>query len=390
MPSLPHAAKLIKEAAEKLGSTSNFAKVAVAVDFDRDFRPDHHQSEQALIDNGQLGELSQKGKCVHLGNCNIGCKVGAKKTLDKNYIKWAEEYGATVWPLHLVHRIEPLNSEEPQQGYYIHVENLAATEEQENTITASIVVVAAGSLGSTELMLRCKQAGLLPNLSAQLGTKWSYNGNVNTLALYPPAQAIEPMKGPHTTAKISFMDGKDGTGQRFVIEDAGFPALLSDYLKAGNNQKTIGPILGEKLLQILDLLARNAVEAPEGPNGEKIPLTPEQLWENLLMLLALIAQGKPAEDEQVQGLAKVIGSGLKASGKQPTDFVMPWFAEGLDAGDGRVSLATVEVQVSALSEKEQVLRKSNPVSQLLRKSAENALRRYHPARTEHSGGFDDG
>lgn len=49
----------------------------------------------------------KQGTCVHLGNCDIGCEVRAKNTLDLNYIPGAEQCGAEVRPLHVVRSIRP-------------------------------------------------------------------------------------------------------------------------------------------------------------------------------------------------------------------------------------------------------------------------------------------
>jgi len=373
-------AKLIAHAAEKIGAGGDFAKLDLAIDFDDDFRPEQHQPESKLSQE-DLVKLREKGKCVHLGNCNIGCKVGAKKTLDTNYLKLAEDWGAQVHALRLVSRIEPLSCAEPQAGYRVYVEALDTPATTKYTISAAIVVVAAGSLGSTELLLQCRQAGALPNLSAQLGTQWSYNGDVNTLALYLPSPAIglmAPMKGPHTTAKISFMAGQNATDQRFVIEDAGFPQVLYDYLVNGESRETIVPILGEELLQILDLLAAcemtDEATTPEGamPN-------PEQLGLDLITLLTLLAQGTPTENPQVQALAQAVRKALNLFGMLPTDFVMPWFAEGLDAGDGRVKLATVEQQATALEAKEKTLPKNDLGYHLVHRGKETILGSPMPA-----------
>ena len=39
---------------------------------------------------------------MHLGNCDIGCDVSARNTLDLNYLAVAEQHGAEVRPLHIV------------------------------------------------------------------------------------------------------------------------------------------------------------------------------------------------------------------------------------------------------------------------------------------------
>jgi hypothetical protein len=62
--------------------------------------------------------------------------------------------------------------------------------------TARIVIVAAGSFGSTELLLRCRDlSGSLPRLSQFLGRDWSSNGDFLTPAVYP-FRGIQPSRGP--------------------------------------------------------------------------------------------------------------------------------------------------------------------------------------------------
>ena len=61
-------------------------------------------AEEAL----RFFDASSQGTCIHLGNCDIGCDVQAKNTLDLNYIPLAERRGAEVRPLHIVRRIEAM------------------------------------------------------------------------------------------------------------------------------------------------------------------------------------------------------------------------------------------------------------------------------------------
>ena len=93
--------KLAREAADKLGHRDRFSKAPLAVSFSPDwnyqlddpFNPRH--SRTFTNAHGQ-----QQGTCIHLGNCDIGCDVRAKNTLDLNYIPRAEQHGAEVRPLH--------------------------------------------------------------------------------------------------------------------------------------------------------------------------------------------------------------------------------------------------------------------------------------------------
>ena len=112
----------------------------------------------------------EQGTCVHLGNCDIGCDADAKNTLDRNYIPWAEKHGAEVRPLHLVTDIQPTDG-----GYKVSFDQLGNGQRIPGSQTARVVIVAAGSLGSTELLLRCREInGTLPNISPFLGRRLEF------------------------------------------------------------------------------------------------------------------------------------------------------------------------------------------------------------------------
>ena len=92
--------------------------------------------------------------------------------------------------------------------------------------------LAAGSLGTTELLLRARdEHATLPKLSRVLGRHWSPNANVLSMATYADAGRVDQSVGPTITSTVDFADGADG-GHRFVIEDDGFPNLLLNALRA--------------------------------------------------------------------------------------------------------------------------------------------------------------
>ncbi len=83
----PPKMKLMKEAAEKAGFGERFRKMTLAVNFDPGFsfdRPDPCDDRHSKPFENQWG--LKQGTCVHCGNCDIGCQVGARNTLDLNYI----------------------------------------------------------------------------------------------------------------------------------------------------------------------------------------------------------------------------------------------------------------------------------------------------------------
>ena len=169
----------------------------------------------------------QQGTCVHLGNCDIGCEVRAKNTLDLNYIPGAEQCGAEVRPLHVVRSIRPDGT-----GYRGHVRSNRAGPLDSGAERGRRVVLAAGSLGTTELLLRCRdEYQTLPNVSRLLGQGWSSNANVLTPDQYPTSTKVEQSIGPTISGGLDFMDGLAG-GPRYDIEDDGFPNLMLNAVRA--------------------------------------------------------------------------------------------------------------------------------------------------------------
>jgi cholesterol oxidase len=166
----PARTRLLKEAAEKLGYGDRFRRLELAVTFDDTWTYDqanpHDPAKSKPVVNAQ-GQT--QGTCVHLGDCDIGCEVRARNTLDLNYIPIAEQHGAVVKPLHIVRTIKPTSD-----GYEVSFHEIANGALVPGTATGRLVIVAAGSLGSTELLLKCRaDASALPNISATLGHRWS-------------------------------------------------------------------------------------------------------------------------------------------------------------------------------------------------------------------------
>jgi cholesterol oxidase len=107
---LTQRSKLARSAAEKLSHLDRFAKAPLAMSFSTEW----HYALDAPFDRRHSrpfvnAQGVQQGTCIHLGNCDIGCDVRAKNTLDVNYLPLAERHGCVVSPLHsrqpLFHRI---------------------------------------------------------------------------------------------------------------------------------------------------------------------------------------------------------------------------------------------------------------------------------------------
>jgi cholesterol oxidase len=182
----------------------------------------------------------EQGTCVHCGQCDVGCTYDAKNTLDRTYIPLGLAKGMEVRPLHLVKGIEPAKG-----GYTVHFDRLEGGARIPGAETAAKVVVAAGSLGSTELLLRCRdEFRTLKGLSPRLGKGWCSNGDFLTPAHYGDRE-IHPTHGPTITSAIDFQDGSQGP--RFWIQDGGFFNLMgmeAQTLASCNYGGRLGQLVG--------------------------------------------------------------------------------------------------------------------------------------------------
>lgn len=219
--------KLMRDAAQALGYGDRFGPVELAVRFDPNWHyglPDpfsDRNSTRWMNDQGR-----EQGTCVHCGNCDIGCQVRAKNTLDLNYIAQAENRGAEVRPLHLAYNISRDGGR-----YLVHFNRIENGRLVPGCESAESVIVAAGSLGSTELLLRARdQYRTLPDISPFLGRNWSANGDFVTLARYRD-RCVSPTQGPTISSAIDLLDGAVG-GHQFFVEDGGFPNLPRNYLRS--------------------------------------------------------------------------------------------------------------------------------------------------------------
>jgi cholesterol oxidase len=165
--------------------------------------------------------------CRLIGECDVGCNWGAKNTLDYNYLSAAKRHGAEIRTKTEVRSFEPVEGGGYRVGYRRHPGG------ETGTLTAGRLVLSAGTLGSTLLLLRNRDA--LPGLSGKLGTRFCGNGDLLTFAVRCP-DAVEPARGPVITSAIRYPDERDGgTGRGFYIQDAGVPEFVTWMLQAADS-----------------------------------------------------------------------------------------------------------------------------------------------------------
>ena len=111
------------------------------------------------------GEGPERTGCTFCGACMIGCPVGGKNTLDKNYLYLAEhKYGVKIFPETEVTGVQPRDN-----GYEVLTKKSTGILHGKKTFRAYGVVFSGGVMGSVKLLLACKTKYLLPRLSPQLG-----------------------------------------------------------------------------------------------------------------------------------------------------------------------------------------------------------------------------
>jgi cholesterol oxidase len=116
------------------------------------------------------GAGPERTGCVRCGGCMIGCRYGAKNTLVKNYLWFAEKLGVQVLAERMVTDIRPLGDGTGADGYEVaHERSGGVLRREPRTLRARGVVVAAGALGTNRLLQRCKCSGSLGRISERLG-----------------------------------------------------------------------------------------------------------------------------------------------------------------------------------------------------------------------------
>lgn len=112
------------------------------------------------------GEGPDRTGCTLCGNCMVGCRVGAKNTLMKNYLALAERRGVRIDALSTVVEVR----EDPRGGFLVTTQRSGAwIRRRRRTIRAEQVVLAAGTWGTQQLLHRMKASGALPRISDAVG-----------------------------------------------------------------------------------------------------------------------------------------------------------------------------------------------------------------------------
>ncbi len=183
--------------------------------------------------------------CTRCGDCCGGCNVGAKNTVALTYLPDARRHGAELFTHIKVRYVSKGKDDRWRVAFAIlTVDGRAVVREGE--ITADIVVLAAGTLGSTEILLRSREQGLA--LSDRLGRRFSANGDIiafgwgakpviNAVGIGHPAKIEGREVGAAVSGQIEYRDqgelARELTVQEGVLPSAIAPALPLLFIPNG-------------------------------------------------------------------------------------------------------------------------------------------------------------
>lgn len=185
---------LLRSVGEHFGVGETFTRTPVGVFFGEPGRE--------VADPYFGGEGPARTGCTRCGECMVGCRVGAKNTLLKNYLWFAEKEGATVIGDREVTDIRPVGAADGSDGYEVTTQTPGAWfAKDRRAFRARGVIVSAGALGTNRLLAKCKLNGSLPRLSDRLGALVRTNSE-SILAITLPDDSAQPWKDVAISASV--------------------------------------------------------------------------------------------------------------------------------------------------------------------------------------------
>lgn len=171
--------------------------------------------------------------CDFRADCEFGCPIGAKGSLDLTYIAEARRRGVVVRTGAFVSHVEPT-----EHGYRVHYEDLEARGSggrAPRTVEGRRVVLAAGTLGTHEVLFRSRdELRTLPGVSMRLGHGFSGNGDFLG-SIQSSARELEPWHGTDVTTVLRYNDA----AEKFTLAAPSFNRAVMEVL-ASHGQPRVG------------------------------------------------------------------------------------------------------------------------------------------------------
>jgi cholesterol oxidase len=183
--------RLLKKVADATGVGDTYYRTSVAVLQG----PEGDPGGEIVPDPFFNGEGPERTTCMGCGGCMMGCRHGAKNTLDLNYLYLAEKHGARVFAETKVVNVKPLKADDGSGGYEVHtVSSTSLIGGGRQRFTCRGVIFAASSLGTMELLFSLKDKWSLPAVSDQLGKRVRTNSE-SLIGVRIPGSSDDLSKG---------------------------------------------------------------------------------------------------------------------------------------------------------------------------------------------------
>jgi cholesterol oxidase len=206
-----------------------------------------------------FGDDTFRRTCRMIGECDVGCNEGAKSSMDHTYLSLAAHHGAVIC---IRTEVRTLTCDPAADVEYPYTVGCVVHRKDDEgrpghravpvDIQARHVILAAGSLGTTYLMLANRESLCLRGSAFdKVGHRFSTNGDLLAFAVPTDSRDFAPTRGPVITAyrRVDSLDA-DGAPVRAYLEDGGFPSFMTWVLKI---QDAPG-ILWRTLRHLFDLL----------------------------------------------------------------------------------------------------------------------------------------
>lgn len=223
-PRMSPADDALKAVAAALQRDGTFRRTEVGVFFNEE------NPGESVPDPYFGGQGPDRRGCTHCGACMVGCRDNGKNTLVKNYLYFAEKWGADVQPEATVEDIQPLSGGQADGARYeVLFRRTApwATRPSER-VRSRNVVLSAGAVNTNRLLLRCREVtGSLPKLSPRLGTNVRTNSESLTGAIargldrdYSKGVAIGSIFRADDLTQMEAVRFPDGSGSTLAMLSA--------------------------------------------------------------------------------------------------------------------------------------------------------------------------
>jgi cholesterol oxidase len=240
-PRLSLGDEILRDVARDLGREKDFGPTDVAVFFG--------EPGKRVADPYFEGRGPERTGCTFCGACMTGCRVGAKNTLDKNYLHLAEHLGLTLLAETEATAVRPREG----GGYAVEAQRGLGPVKAAQRFTADRVVFAGGVLGTVDLLLKMKEDPQgLPGLSPRTGELVRTNSE-SLIAVVTDRRDVDLSKGVaigsilHTDEHSHLEPVRYGAGSGF------FRLLMAPHAP--------GDTVGERLGRAAGMVLRHPLRA---------------------------------------------------------------------------------------------------------------------------------